>query len=408
MQLRAYSQERDLAHIERIWREIGWMNPNNKPMVATTMGAGRTWVAEVDGAAEAQASTAPGTLNYLGNEIPLAAVTAVATSHVGRKKGLATRVLAEALQEVRSGGAMLAGLGMFDQGFYNRLGFGTGSYEHSVAFDPATLTIKTRARTPQRLGADDVPQMHAARLARLRTHGANTLLPVAATLAEVQDHPENSGLGYCDNPDGSLSHFIWFGASNLEHGPYRIRLIAYQTYDQFLELLALLRDISDQVNAVELREPAGIQLQDLIQQPLKHIRVQGKGYEAFNHAAAFWQTRILDLPGCLAHTHLNAETLRFNLRLSDPFAVLAADSTRWHGEGGDYTITLGRECGAERGFSAGLEQLDASVNAFSRLWLGVRPASGLAVTDDLSASDALLQALDRTLRLPVPLVDWTY
>jgi hypothetical protein len=48
------------------------------------------------------------------------------------------------------------------------------------------------------------------------------------------------------------------------------------------------------------------------------------------------------------------------------------------------------------------------VNAFSRLWLGVRPASGLAVTDDLAGPSALLEQLDRVLLLPEPKPDWDF
>ena len=42
--------------------------------------------------------------------------------------------------------------------------------------------------------------------------------------------------------------------------------------------------------------------------------------------------------------------------------------------------------------------LTATVNAFTRLWLGVRPATGLAVTDDLSGPPELLQQLDQLAR----------
>ncbi|MEE2992431.1 MAG: hypothetical protein VX603_04565 [Gemmatimonadota bacterium] len=38
-------------------------------------------------------------------------------------------------------GAEICVLSMFEQGFYDRLGFGTGPYEHKVRFDPAELMI---------------------------------------------------------------------------------------------------------------------------------------------------------------------------------------------------------------------------------------------------------------------------
>ena len=52
--------------------------------------------------------------------------------------------------------------------------------------------------------------------------------------------------------------------------------------------------------------------------------------------------------------------------------------------------------------------MKASINAFSRLWLGVRPARGLAVTDDLDGPRDLLEALDEAFRLPEPVRDWDF
>jgi len=71
-------------------------------------------------------------------------------------------------------------------------------------------------------------------------------------------------------------------------------------------------------------------------------------------------------------------------------------------------VTLGPSSGAERGTDASLPTLTATVNALTRLWLGVRPATGLAVTDDLSGPLDLLQALDRAICLPEPKPDWDY
>ena len=50
----------------------------------------------------------------------------------------------------------------------------------------------------------------------------------------------------------------------------------------------------------------------------------------------------------------------------------------------------------------------ASVNAFTRLWLGVCPATGLSVTDGLEAPRELLEELDVVLRLLDPQPDWDF
>jgi hypothetical protein len=158
-----------------------------------------------------------------------------------------------------------------------------------------------------------------------------------------------------------------------------------------------------------MNEPAGIQFQDLMEQPFKQRRISEKGkHDVRTHSSAYWQTRICDLPGCLARTHLRCAELRFNLALSDPIAGYLDQDAPWRGVGGAYVVTLGRDSGAEAGRDEGLPTLTASVNAFTRLWLGVRPATGLSVTDDLSGPLALLEELDWAFRLPQPHPDWEF
>jgi hypothetical protein len=125
-------------------------------------------------------------------------------------------------------------------------------------------------------------------------------------------------------------------------------------------------------------------------------------------AYAFWQVRVLDLMRCLAHTRLHCPEIRFGLRLTDPVESLLEESAVWRGVAGEYIVTLGACCSAQPGFDASLPTLTASVNAFSRLWLGVRPATGLAVTDDLSGPDDLLARLDQAFLLPQPKPDWDF
>ena len=72
------------------------------------------------------------------------------------------------------------------------------------------------------------------------------------------------------------------------------------------------------------------------------------------------------------------------------------------GLAGNYVVSIGEESNAVPGGEAGLPVLNASINAFSRMWFGVRSATALAVTDDLSGSGELLTRLDRALALPEP------
>ena len=80
----------------------------------------------------------------------------------------------------------------------------------------------------------------------------------------------------------------------------------------------------------------------------------------------------------------------------------------WQGVAGDYVVTLGEQSFAQPGVEDGLDTLNASVGAFTRMWLGVRNASALSLTDDLSGSNTLLRSLDQALHLPSPHFGWDF
>ena len=106
--------------------------------------------------------------------------------------------------------------------------------------------------------------------------------------------------------------------------------------------------------------------------------------------------------------------MNFNLELHDPMEeyqqrhTTLFDGVDWRGIAGSYRVSFGRESRVETRIDDSLPTLKASVGAFTRLWLGVRPASGLAVTDELSGPPELLLQLDEALRLPSPVTDWAF
>jgi len=207
---------------------------------------------------------------------------------------------------------------------------------------------------------------------------------------------------------GKVSHHMWCSAKG-EYGPYRVNWMAYRTKDQFLELMALLHSLGEQVRSIRLQEPPSVQLQDFIRQPFRMRQItERSSHENRMTAGAYWQVRILDLNRSMSATKLDCQPIRFNLTLTDPVAALIPDDSPWKGIAGEYIVTLGPESSTEPGVNAELPTMRASVNAFSRLWLGVRSATSLSWSDDLEAPEALLQALDRDLRLPVPLPDWEF
>ena len=409
--IRPYNKHKDQKAAHRIWLETGWTSKDKTRAMDLYLESGRALVIDHNGEPECLGISTPGSIRYLKEDLPFSSIPAITTSRIARRQGLASRLTAQLIAEDTLDGALVCGLGMFDQGFYNQLGFGSGCYEHWVMFDPASLDVQAISRPPRRLSQDDWETMHQARLKRIRTHGTIILHPSSITRADMVSDEDNNyfGLGYFDDPNDQLSHYLWGATSNVERGPYNIWWMSYQNAGQFMELLALIKTFGDQVHKVSLEEPPDIQMQDFIQQPFKQFRVTEKSeYAGGIRARAFWQMRICNLAGCLEKTHLPGETVRFNLRLSDPINNYLSKDMPWLGIAGSYIVTLGPVSHAEEGTDNKLPTLTASVGAFTRMWLGVRPASGLAVSDDLAAPEDLLSLLDSILRLPTPKPDWPF
>ncbi len=406
---REYDPHRDAESVGRIWREVGWLEKKeHEQALAAVIESARTVVAEVNGSAECMVNAITGSMRFLAHDLDVSCIVGVTTSRVARKQGIASRLVANALAREALGGMKVALLGIFDQGYYNQLGFGNGAYERWCTFDPADLCIDVRPRVPMRLGMDDWERVHRSRLSRMRRHGACSLVPPQMTRADMLWSDNGFGLGYNDEQSGQLSHHFWCSAKEVEHGPYIVLWMSYRTKEHFIELLALLKSLGDQIHSVKIYEPAVVQLQDLLGHPFKLRRTTNKSeHENRITSAAYWQVRLLDLPGALADTHLaTGEMVRFNLSLEDPIVDFLDDESEWHGIAGEYVVTLGTISQAEPGRDASLPTMTASVGAFTRVWLGVQPATVIAWTDAISAPPELLLTLDRVLSLPVPRIDW--
>ena len=401
--IRPYDPERDRDAIIRVWREVHWITSDEQAKWAPQfMEKTRTDVAEVNGEAECQASSADGSFRYQDEDLAMSAIVGVTTSRIARKQRLAQRVTAHRIGEDAANGAEICMLTMFEQGFYDLMGFGTGPYGHRIRFDPADLAIDRPFRVPRRLTAADWEMIHSAMMNRRMTHGGCRLHPAELLQVELNHSEKSFLLGYCDGPDGELTHFFW-ASDDEEHGPCYIHMFAYQNHDQLMELLALIKSLGDQIRLFQIVEPPDVQFQDLIRQPFRARMVSEKGpFNTLIRGDGYWQARICDLAACMSKTHLDGPPARFNLTLRDPIEKYLDADAPWRGISGEYVIALGPESSAEPGADPALPTLDATVGAFTRMWLGVRPATGLAVTDDLDGPPELLSALDRTLRLPVP------
>jgi hypothetical protein len=185
--------------------------------------------------------------------------------------------------------------------------------------------------------------------------------------------------------------------------------MSYKKYDQFLELMALIGSLGEQILSVEMVEPPGIQFQDLLYKPFALRETTRRNrYANYMMSSAYWQLRILDLPGCIERTHLKGDELMFNLELMDPIKKYLKTGSAWQGVDGRFVVRLGGKSSAVAGSEPGIPMLSASVGAFTRLWLGVGSATGLSATDELAGPEELLLRLDDLIMLPVPKVDWEF
>jgi len=401
-------QEKDFKAIERIWQECGWLEGSMESTMQEIIKDSHIKVAEIDGSVEASAMATDAQVQYLDEVIQANVINAVTVSLVARKIGLANKALAALLADEAEKGVPLSVLGMFEQGFYDKLGYGTGSYFRQLHVDPAELNIPVKCRIPKRLSKDDFQAIHQNRLNRIKLHGRFDMLSPIATKSEMEFHKKSFGLGYY-NEAGRLTHHLWIDPSDQESGPYYIVWYAYETNEQLLELLALLQSFNNQVREISITEPADIQLLDFMKKPI-HSKVVTKGnkFQNYLNSYAYWQLRLLDPIACLELTSLHTEDLELNLILSDPIEQYLPVDSKWRGCGGKYTLLLGKKCCLRKDFKADLPVLSASINAFSRMWLGLKPASGLACSDDLAADADLLNQLDNAFCLPEPQPDWWF
>lgn len=409
--IRRYVPETDREGLLRVWSETGWYPKYEKAklgVMADFAAQTPTWVGCFNGDVEALVVTTDGTVQYDTRRLPFVGIMAVVVGRVTRKMGIGGLLTARAILDAVERGAAVAGLGAFEQGFYDRMGFGTSAYRTRVSFDPAHLITRVKARPPRRVSVDEWEDMHAARCRRRQAHGSlnldlsftgrTALVPVADPII----------LGYDDGPNGGLSHYVVLGnAPNPDLGPYEIWFMVWETDKQFQELIAVLAGQGDQILKMSIIQPPGIQWQDLLTMPIRQFEsTRGSRFAGGITALGDRQLRILDLGACVGAVVHDGAPLSFNLALSDPIERYLPDDAPWRGVAGQYVVHLGEASSVVRDTDHALPTLQASIGAFTRMWFGVRPASGLMLTDELDGPPELIAALDKAFSLPEPQFDW--
>ena len=409
--VRQYDADRDADAVDRIHREVGWLGSSlSKPRADARerfIRDSTAFVADIDGVAECYAASMPGSMLYRGRPIAFSGITSVLTSRIARQRGLAGSTTAALLRDAALDGATVMGLGMFDQGYYERHGFGTGACDHYAMFDPSLLNVPYCRRTPVRLTADDSQEMHAARLRRLRAHGAVSLDSPATTEFMARRSDGDFGLGFRDGVGGELTHHLWINPDRAGTGPYKVLWMAYDTYEQFIELLGLLRNLGDQVYLVRVVEPGGLQLQDFLDRPFRrHAEAKGGAYETYSTAVANFQFRVLDV-GRAVDAVASAHSDDVSIRIDDPAARYELDG--WNGVGGVYRCSFGATSRAKP-IDPAEEAVDItmSVGDFTRVWLGVLPASTLYGLGRVTGDRDAASALDSVFIGSLPHTDWMF
>jgi len=408
VEFRRYDPDRDHAAMNQIWRDCGWMDDSDEQQVGMQVYVDATeerWVAEVDGTVECVVFGNFGNLQVGSANVRLGCIGAVAASLLMRRQGVAGRLAARVMAELARQGTVASTLGVFDHGYYDKLGFAPGGYDRFVWLDPSRLKVPSLERRPVRLTMDDVEAIHASRHRRLRVNGSVSLDVAGATAHAMRYSKDPVGLGFRD-ASGELTHFMWFQRNSAEEGPWLCTVQAFQSWAQYMELLSLLKSLGDQVRLVRLYEPSGFHLQPLVERPFRHYGMT-KGGRFWEHTEAFtWcQYRIDNVPEAVAAMG-PTQPVSFNLRVTDPAASRLPDAAAWRGAGGDYVVHLDAQSRAEVGHEPGLPGLEASVNTLTQWWLGVMPAEVLAARGDFDAPPELLAALNAAVRLAQPVPDW--
>ncbi|MFP4427571.1 MAG: GNAT family N-acetyltransferase [Spirochaetaceae bacterium] len=408
--IRTYQPD-DLEQAQRVWKEVGWIIDKDYEPLRILLEDSRTEVGLLRGAVESMAITEEGSFRYLDEDLPMTVVAAVTTSLIARRQGLAGRTTAQALRTGAEAGDLVAALGIFDQGYYDRLGFGTMPYTHRIAFDPAQLIVPEVRRAPHRFDASHSEAIHRSRLGRMRGHGSVNIRSSTHTRTGMLENKESRGLGFYDE-SGEISHHMW-GRIEDEHGPFHIWWTAYRNYEELMELLSLLRSLADQVHLVHMEEPRGIVLQDFLKTPFKFRRSTAKGkLEQTIITAAASQLRLLDIPRAVEKMRLPAvagrESLEFNLTIDDPVERYLPEDAQWRGCGGSYVVRLGERCSAERGRGRRLPQLRVSIGGFSQLWSGARTVEHLHLRGVLETDANTRERLGRLISLPIPGFEWLF
>ena len=174
----------DRDGIHRVWREVGWIGTGERDRDALDAVLAETaaLVVDVDGQVEGHGGAHHGTIRHGDVDLPALMVGAIVVGRRARKRGFARALTSRLVADGAAEGAAVACLGVFDQGFYEGVGFGMGPAMTKTRFDAASLAVPVPSRMPVRLTIEDGARMMANRQARARGHGNATFTQLSVLL----------------------------------------------------------------------------------------------------------------------------------------------------------------------------------------------------------------------------------
>ncbi len=404
-----YDPEKHLEGSLTTWKDAGWLEKGKEDTAAEIFKASTGLVGTVDDSVLALVLSNTGDLHHVLHEatLPFCSVSGVTVAFQGRKEGFGAALTAELLAIAAGKGAVCAGLGMFEQGYYDRVGFSNMPYWRNFYLRPSEIDLDgSMSSRPVRLEKEQWSEIHRSRTRRFRCHGSVNLEPVN-TMDTMLLAPGAFVMGFRD-PSGELTHHICFTSCKGENGPLHTGWLAYRNRHQFHDLMLLLRSMGDQIDLIQLMEPPGIQLQSIVKKPLAQRRrsFQDPLKRVDIRTLAWTQCRILDLKGAIDGMRCPGEPCSFSLTLHDPVEGFLDGSMAWRGCSGEYTVHLSENSFVETGHTGGSPLMRCSLNTFTKMWNGTARPAMLPFTDRVEASEELLMDLERALFMPEPSFDW--
>ena len=270
------------------------------------------------------------------------------------------------------------GLSFFEQGYYDRLGFGTAQYEDWIGFDPALLNVPFPARPPKTIHHRRLrTRMHQSRLASKKTNTAFVTFPDPNMDPQRQmRHQERLRPRATSTKPQTKSHTTSGAATTTMQNTAPTSSNGWLTRppEQFLELMGIIRS-PRRSSPNDQHEPAPPHPDTRPPQrnPSKTEWTTSKSkfatFSRSHRLLAKPHQRPTQMPR--KNTPPRAPTTQFNLQLTDPIDDFLPEDETWKSTTGPiHHHPRTRILRDPRHTKKTSQTLKTTTSAFSRMWLG--------------------------------------